>query len=185
MSVFLVLFVACVAAVCDFVDTRISSGGFGFGVGYRFTFLAISFFRWRESWASSSFRCMPTWAGHRQQGAVEPLQPLWRPLLSSRERRRERESRGGEAQKKQVLPFLSVSFSKKMIPSGYYYPDGFIRAFSHTHMVGPGASDWGNFGVMVFTPLSSLFSTSPSLLHSFPPLSSSLPQHSPRQQGNL
>lgn len=32
---------------------------------------------------------------------------------------------------------------------GYYYNDTHIRAFSHTHMVGPGASDWGDVGVMV------------------------------------
>lgn len=34
---------------------------------------------------------------------------------------------------------------------GYYYPDadtGFIRAFSHTHMVGAGVADLGNIGVM-------------------------------------
>ena len=33
---------------------------------------------------------------------------------------------------------------------GYSYADDFIRCFSHTHMVGPGASDWGNIGVMPF-----------------------------------
>jgi putative alpha-1,2-mannosidase len=29
---------------------------------------------------------------------------------------------------------------------GYYYNDTHVRAFSLTHMVGPGAADWGNFG---------------------------------------
>lgn len=33
---------------------------------------------------------------------------------------------------------------------GYYYDDPIgIKAFSHTHMVGSGAGDYGNFGVMV------------------------------------
>lgn len=31
---------------------------------------------------------------------------------------------------------------------GYHYDDTSIRAFSHTHMVGSGASDFGNFGIM-------------------------------------
>lgn len=31
---------------------------------------------------------------------------------------------------------------------GYYYRDGHIRAFSHTHVVGAGLPDYGNFGVM-------------------------------------
>lgn len=31
---------------------------------------------------------------------------------------------------------------------GYHYDDTHIRCFSQTHMVGPGASDWGNIGVM-------------------------------------
>jgi putative alpha-1,2-mannosidase len=32
---------------------------------------------------------------------------------------------------------------------GYYDRDTHIRAFSHTHFVGCGGADWGNFGVMV------------------------------------
>ncbi len=32
--------------------------------------------------------------------------------------------------------------------SGYYWGDTHIRAFSHTHMVGAGLPDFGNFGVM-------------------------------------
>jgi predicted alpha-1,2-mannosidase len=31
---------------------------------------------------------------------------------------------------------------------GYYHPDTVIRTFSHTHMVGSGALDYGNIGVM-------------------------------------
>jgi len=34
--------------------------------------------------------------------------------------------------------------------SGYYWGDTHIRAFSHTHMVGAGLPDLGNFGVMAF-----------------------------------
>jgi putative alpha-1,2-mannosidase len=32
--------------------------------------------------------------------------------------------------------------------AGYYYPDTHIRAFSHTHSVGAGVSDWGSIGLM-------------------------------------
>jgi len=33
---------------------------------------------------------------------------------------------------------------------GYYYDDPIgLKCFSHTHMVGSGAADFGNFGVMV------------------------------------
>ena len=31
---------------------------------------------------------------------------------------------------------------------GYYYNDGHIRLFSHTHMVGSGVLDYGTIGVM-------------------------------------
>ena len=31
---------------------------------------------------------------------------------------------------------------------GYWFEDTHVRAFSHTHMVGAGAGDWGNVGVM-------------------------------------
>lgn len=33
---------------------------------------------------------------------------------------------------------------------GYSYMDTHIRCFSHTHMVGAGVNDWGNFGVMAY-----------------------------------
>ncbi len=33
-------------------------------------------------------------------------------------------------------------------PGGYHYFDNQIRGFSQTHMVGPGASDYGNIGIM-------------------------------------
>jgi len=31
---------------------------------------------------------------------------------------------------------------------GYNFEDNYIRAFSHTHLVGAGAGDYGNFGFM-------------------------------------
>lgn len=34
--------------------------------------------------------------------------------------------------------------------SGYNYADKYIRAFSHTHLVGAGVNDLGNFGIMPF-----------------------------------
>ena len=38
---------------------------------------------------------------------------------------------------------------------GYYYNDTTIEAFSHTHMVGAGIPDLGNFGVMPVRAISS------------------------------
>ena len=43
---------------------------------------------------------------------------------------------------------LNVSIYASLIsPGGYHYFDDEIRCFSHTHMVGPGASDYGNIGL--------------------------------------
>eukprot|EP01138_Halocafeteria_seosinensis_P004166 gb/GECG01004259.1/.p1 GENE.gb/GECG01004259.1/~~gb/GECG01004259.1/.p1 ORF type:complete len:515 (+),score=44.08 gb/GECG01004259.1/:1-1545(+) len=50
-------------------------------------------------------------------------------------------------------PDTSLGLEPFKIPfdhnGGYYYYDDFIEAFSHTHMVGSGVQDFGNFGVMV------------------------------------
>lgn len=91
------VFVVCVAASSwNLVDTRISSGGFGFGVG-----------------------------------GVNPGPQV--PFGACR--------LGPDTDEKLLWNHFNHY-------GGYYFPDGFIRAFSHTHMVGPGASDWGNIGVM-------------------------------------
>jgi putative alpha-1,2-mannosidase len=46
----------------------------------------------------------------------------------------------------------TVAIDNLFIPfnhfGGYYYPDEYIRVFSHTHMVGAGALDLGTVGVM-------------------------------------
>jgi hypothetical protein len=36
---------------------------------------------------------------------------------------------------------------------GYYYNDGWIRAISHTHMVGSGVVDYGTIGVMPYNKI--------------------------------
>lgn len=90
------LLVLAVSSPWDSVDTRISSGGFGFGVG-----------------------------------GVNPGPQV--PFGACR--------LGPDTDDKLVWNHFNHY-------GGYYYPDSYVRIFSHTHMVGPGAQDWGNVGVM-------------------------------------